>query len=57
MSSFLFETNFKDIVQSDVKIADLLNSNVFSMKYEFDGWPGIHNNDEEMIRPMNGSPF
>jgi hypothetical protein len=38
-------------------IKHLLESKVFSMKIDFEGWPVNHTNLEDCIRPYNGSFF
>ena len=35
----------------------MLDANIFRVVFDFDEWPGNHYNDEECIRPYNGSLF
>jgi len=35
----------------------LLSSNVFQFDFDFDEWPGTHENDGEYLRPYNESIF
>lgn len=43
--------------EKGIKLAELLNSNVFIYKFDFEMWPQNHTEDEEYIRPYNGSIF
>ena len=38
-------------------VTRLLTSKVFYREFEFAGWPGVHENDEKVTRPYNGSIF
>ena len=38
-------------------MSDLLSSKVFSVEFDFDGWPSTHTNSETILRPYNGSLF
>ena len=49
--------NLPILVQKGINIKGLLESNVFSMKLNFPGWPITHSNLQECIRPYNGSFF
>jgi len=40
-----------------VPILPLLDSKIFSFKFDLDEWPSSHENDEECKRPFNGSIF
>jgi hypothetical protein len=44
-------------MQRGIQMKELLASKVFSVVFDFDQWPGNHNDDEECIRPYNGSFF
>ena len=58
VSSFLFKKNFGQIVEKDsIALNEILNSNVFRMDFDYDGWVSNHTNDEECLRPYNGSLF
>jgi hypothetical protein len=45
------------IVEKGINISNLLNSKVFTVPFDFDEWPQTHFNDEQAIRPYNGSFF
>lgn len=44
-------------MQKGVLLNNLLASRVFNWTFDFDNWPGTHNDDRECIRPFNGSFF
>ena len=44
-------------MEKGISIHNLLNSSIFNVVFDFDLWPGIHNDDEECIRAYNGSYF
>jgi hypothetical protein len=57
VSSYLFLKNLPILFEKGISLHDLLASNVFSVVFDFDQWPGNHNDDEECIRAYNGSFF
>ncbi len=57
-SSFLFLKNFGQIVsKGSLDLNEILDSNVFKMNFDYDGWISNHTNDEEYCRAFNGSIF
>jgi hypothetical protein len=44
-------------MKKGVMLHDLLASKVFNMTFDFDNWPGNHNDDVSCIRAYNGSFF
>ena len=56
-SSFLFMSNFGDLLDRGTKLLKLLKSNVFVNEIECEGWPATHINDEECLRPYNENMF
>jgi len=40
-----------------IEVAKIFNSNIFCYDFDFEEWPSIHQNNEEMIKPYNGSIF
>ena len=40
-----------------IEVEDLLASKVFQFEFDYDEWPGTHDNDGEYIRPYNESIF
>jgi hypothetical protein len=57
VSSYLFLKNLPILMDKGISLHDLLDSKVFSVVFDFDAWPGNHNDDEECIRAYNGSFF
>lgn len=57
VSSFLFLKNLPTLISKGVVLHDLLNSKVFNWTFDYDNWPGNHNDDKECIRAYNGSIF
>ena len=57
VSSYLFDTNLPVLMEKGVALHDLLGSKVFNVVFDFDTWPGNHNDDETVIRAYNGSFF
>lgn len=53
----LFIHNFVKLILAGLRINELLNSQVFSMKLEFNEWPSIDYITDEVILPYNGSPL
>ena len=44
-------------MQKGISIQSLISSNIFSVYFDFDNWPGNHNDDKCCIRPYNGNFF
>ena len=57
VSSYLFLNNLPVLMEKGIELNGLLGSNVFTMVFDFDQWPGNHFDDEECIRAYNGSFF
>lgn len=57
--SYLFEHNFIRLIELNIYIKDLLESDVFCHQFDFDDneWPQIHTNNEKMITYYNGEIF
>lgn len=53
----MFLRSLPKLMENDILLSDLLESNIFTVEFDFDAWPGNHYNDEECIRPYNGSYF
>ena len=45
------------MMEMGIELHSLLDSNIFSVTFDFDDWPGSHPNDETAIRAYNGSYF
>lgn len=45
------------LIEYELEITELLNSNVFSWSFDLDEWPTSHNVEDDCIRPMNESIF
>lgn len=57
ISSVLFTKTLPVLVEKGISVVSLINSNVFQYTFDYDEWPGSHRNDEECIKPFNGSLF
>ena len=53
----MFKKNLPTLLEKCeyIKIAELFKSNVFLFKFDFELWPQNHTNEEDLIRPYNGS--
>lgn len=57
-SSFLFLKNFGAIIDKGcIELNEILDSEVFKMNFDYDGWISNHTNDSHYLRPFNGSIF
>lgn len=45
------------MMEIGIELHSLLDSNIFSVTFDYDEWPGSHPNDETAIRAYNGSYF
>lgn len=57
VSSFLFLKNLQILIQKDIHIQGILESEIFNMRFDFDAWPGNHVNNEYLLRPYSYSIF
>ena len=53
----MFRKNFYTLLEKNVQVSDLLNSNIFCYTFDYDEWPSTHTIDDEVMRPYNGSIF
>ena len=53
----MFLRNLPVLMDKGISLHDLLDSKVFNVVFDFDAWPGNHNDDEECIRAFTGSFF
>ena len=51
----LFVHNFVDMMNRGVSMSPLPNSSIFNHTFDYDEWPSIHSNTEQMLRPYNNS--
>ena len=53
----LFENNLVQLLQNPVSSAvhNLLESEIFFFTFDFDDWPSMHTNHDEMLVPYNGT--
>ena len=49
--------NFPLLLEKAIQVNELLASDVFSFKFDYDEWPSSHTNKEKVLRPYNGSIF
>ena len=57
VSSYLFLKNLPVLMEKGIPIHKLISSKIFSVYFDFDNWPGNHNDDSNCIRPYNGNYF
>lgn len=57
MHSYLFKDNLIQLLNKDVNVVPLMNSNILMMQFSNEEWPQVHANDMKVIRPYNGSFF
>lgn len=57
VSSYLFFKNFPVLLEKAISVTPLFDSNIFSLKFDFDEWPSSHTNNETYLRPYNESIF
>lgn len=57
VSSYLFLKLMPTLVEKGIPVFGLLNSQIFECTFDYDEWPGNHQNDLEEIRPYNFSFF
>lgn len=57
VSCYLFKSNFSKLIEMGLPLHDLLDSSVFTIHLNFDGWPDNHTDDSKMIKHYNGSYF
>lgn len=53
----MFTRNFTKLQSKGISVAELLGSEVFIYKFDYELWPQNHTDDEDYIRPYNGSIF
>lgn len=54
---FLFQDNFISLIEKGIKVADLLQSDIFCHQFDFEDWPLIHTDDSYSMAPYNDSIF
>lgn len=50
VSSYLFLHNFPILMEKNIPVKPILDSEIFSVVFDYDNWPGNHTNGEECIR-------
>ena len=45
------------ILEKGINVSDILNSKVFNVQFDYDGWPVNHYNDDKVFKAYNGSYF
>lgn len=56
-SSYLFTSLLPSIINKGIDVFELLNSDIFTVTYDYDEWPGNHVNDAECLRGYSESFF
>lgn len=57
VSSYLFNFNLLKLMEKGIDVHDLLGSQVFEYRFEYDEWPQAHSNLDKIITGYNGSIF
>ena len=57
VSSYLFTSNLITLMERGIKVHNLLDSEVFSFKFQYPEWPAAHSDVKTTIVPYNGSIF
>ena len=53
----LFQHNIVDLLNKGVQMTPLFKSKIFSHTFDYDEWPGTHQNTDKMLAPYNNSVF
>jgi len=53
----LFNDNLLELFKKGIKLAPLLESDIFCHRFEEPDWPIVHIDNSSMIKPYNGSIF
>jgi len=56
-SSFLFSKTMPSLISKGVEVSSLLNSQIFSLQFDYDEWPTTHTDDSFYMRSYNDSLF
>jgi hypothetical protein len=57
ISSYLLLRSMPKLIEKGIKIVELISSNIFNVQFDFDTWPGNHNDNTYCIRAYNGNFF
>jgi hypothetical protein len=57
VSSYLFNYNLSTLMERGIKVDRLLDSDVFSYKFQYPEWPAAHTDVRKTVKPYNGSIF
>ena len=53
----MLKNNILELFDMGIEMHNLLKSNIFNYRFEYDEWPQVHTNLEKMLVPYNGSIF
>ena len=53
----LFTHNLVEMLDKEVRLSELLNSNIFNYVFDFDAWPGTNTDVSKHLKPYNDSVF
>ena len=56
-SAYLFATLLPSIINKGINVYELLDSDIFTVTYDYDEWPGNHTNYSECLRGFSESFF
>lgn len=55
--TFLFEDFVIELIGKGIRMTPLFESSIFNHVFEFENWPAIHENNQDICVPYNGSKF
>ena len=53
----MFNKNFPTLFEMGIDVKPLLDSKIFRYDFDYDEWPGNHNNEQTLLRPYNESLY
>ena len=53
----MFNKYFDEFFNKGIDVRPLFDSEIFRFDFDYDEWPGTHNNQEPYIRPYNQSLY
>ena len=53
----MFRTCFLQLIEKGVELTNVLNSDIFCFKFDYDEWPSTHVDKNRYLKPFNGSIF
>ena len=56
-TSFMFTKIMPSLLDKGILISDLVDSKIFGMRFDFDGWPSTHTEEDKLLRGFSDSLF